>query len=794
MKITNPITLDVARSNSYICLLGKQFDSNSRYLQVTLTNNGQPLPIPSGAGVVLRATRADGAGSMTAGSVNGDGTALVEIDETVLEVAGAASLSIEVTSGGQVLTSASCNLTVQKADASGWVKVYVAAASVSAGTYHISLAGQSYSFTTTQTIPAGGAIYFNSDGGTAQTRDASGNVLDAALTLTAGTSGTELTSDVPTMTFLAALAQQVGQLADTDNAVAGSAEALLGGGTAENVAVALRGNAGNAREKIGKLVGGTIAWNQLIQKSMINLSGSNSGVTFTSNSTTGEVTTSGTASGYPYRKVGSISGLVTGHKFFQGFSAVNPTGGNLEFRVITSNRAEYYSGVGVFSAGSASYDIEATGTTNSGSYANGKLSNYMLTDLTTALGPTIADYVYTLESGTAGAGVAWLARYFPKILGGYYAYAAPALLSVNVEGKKISGFNLFDYDAVTVSSPIIKANNGFSGTISQLATPITNALNNSITWMGNVQYCIRADVVTAGTNVKFQVNYTDGTSSNSNSTSGTATIQAISTAGKTVSSVWLTYGGGGSGATTISNICISLSNPLLNGQYFPHREFYYPIQSGELRGVPKLDANNNLTFDGDWQEPDGTRTRRYGAIDLGTLNWIYVTSAAGTKLFLSPAIADIKVPANNDTAPHLVIAKPYAVEAWNSLNIGANAPDAIGVFTDQSVRIVSSAYNDPAVFKTAMSGVYLIYELATPYTEAGQPFLAVERLDNGIEEVVDAGVEAGTRDVVVPVGQDATIYRDLAALLGAIPNPPTSAGTYTLHATVTTTNATFSWI
>ena len=43
MKITNPITLDVARSNSYICLLGKQFDSNSRYLQVTLTNNGQPL-------------------------------------------------------------------------------------------------------------------------------------------------------------------------------------------------------------------------------------------------------------------------------------------------------------------------------------------------------------------------------------------------------------------------------------------------------------------------------------------------------------------------------------------------------------------------------------------------------------------------------------------------------------------------------------------------------------------------------------------------------------------------------
>lgn len=335
MKITNPITLDVARSNSYICLLGKQFDANSRYLQVTLTNNGQPLPIPSGAGVVLRATRADGVGSMTAGTVNGDGTALVEIDETVLEVAGAASLSIEVTSGGQVLTSASCNLTVQKADASGWVKVYVAAASVSAGTYYITIAGQSYSFTTTQTIPAGGAIYFNTDGGTAQTRDASGNVLDASLTLTAGTSGTELTSDVPTMSFLTAIAGQVAaieaelaQKANIDGSYpllhAGTADDLIADtGATQAIPFIQEGTGkgnGEATVKAGgvlqlkKKIGNTAAVNQLCNYSKLN-TGTFSDINMTKSGDT--LIANGTASSNAYINLFNPAKIATisGHKY-----------------------------------------------------------------------------------------------------------------------------------------------------------------------------------------------------------------------------------------------------------------------------------------------------------------------------------------------------------------------------------------------------------------------------------------------------------------------------------------------
>ena len=44
--------------------------------------------------------------------------------------------------------------------------------------------------------------------------------------------------------------------------------------------------------------------------------------------------------------------------------------------------------------------------------------NNMVFDLTQMFGSTIADYIYTLEQNTAGSGVAWFRKLFPK---DYYA-------------------------------------------------------------------------------------------------------------------------------------------------------------------------------------------------------------------------------------------------------------------------------------------------------------------------------------------------------------------------------------
>lgn len=704
MKITNPITLDVARSNSYICLLGKQFDQNSRYLLVSLTNEGRAVTIPGGASVILRATRADGTAATVAGTVNGDGTATVEIDDYILEAAGNATLSIEVSSAGEVLTSASFNLNVQKADASGWVRVYVAAASLSAGNYYITIGGTSYSFTTTQTIPAGGMIYFASTGGTAQTRDASGNVLDASLTLTEASTGTELTSDVATMSFLDALAGRVAILEDTENAVVGSAEALLGGPAQDDAVYTIRASANTARKALRAIKGVTMGWNQLVN--------------------TGDTSVT----------------VTSGHKYLSRINGTNT--------IAISNGT-------AISINDASEDN--------------------VFDLTLTFGSAIADYVYTLESGTPGAGVAWITENFPELLK-YHAYDAGSLQSTKVSASRTSGFNIWDEEWET------GAINPSTG---------TNTVDNSrlrsknlIPVIGGNTYFIH------GARIAWIEYDANGSylRAGSEFVGADATFTPSSDAGFIRFYTTTAYGGIYNG-----DICISLSNPLLNGTYRPHAEHSYPIQPVELRGVLGLDANNKVITTGDEYKSDGTITRRFGAVDLGTLSWSLYSADSSGHSFVCSTPSYIKSAPSNDYVPVFSCAEFVPVAFYSAASFASNDKAITQVTGPQRIIVRDTAYSNAAAFTTAMSGVYLVYELATPTTETATPFTELQRVDDGIEEFVDAEVEAGNRDVAIPAGTDALAYRDLAALLGAIPNPPTTAGTYTLHATVTSTNATFSW-
>lgn len=63
-----------------------------------------------------------------------------------------------------------------------------------------------------------------------------------------------------------------------------------------------------------------------------------------------------------------------------------------------------------------------------GTVENLSVRNVMCLDLTLMLGSTIADYVYNLETATAGSGIAWLSRYID--LGTYHAYDAGSIQSV----------------------------------------------------------------------------------------------------------------------------------------------------------------------------------------------------------------------------------------------------------------------------------------------------------------------------------------------------------------------------
>ena len=160
--------------------------------------------------------------------------------------------------------------------------------------------------------------------------------------------------------------------------------------------------------------GGTVAWNQLYNKTG-NASGN--GVTFTN--VNGTITVTGVATGNSWYTL-NTSAFPANHKYLLmgGNSAsLDSTaymyariGDGVYNRLIGGKTACIVSPLlNVSIQASTGYD----GDTNPLSFTP------QIFDITQMFGSTIADYIYTLESGTAGAGVAWFKKLFPSP---YYAY------------------------------------------------------------------------------------------------------------------------------------------------------------------------------------------------------------------------------------------------------------------------------------------------------------------------------------------------------------------------------------
>lgn len=219
----------------------------------------------------------------------------------------------------------------------------------------------------------------------------------------------------------------------------------------------------------------------------------------------------------------------------------------------------------------------------------------------------------------------------------------------------------------------------------------------------------------------------------------------------------------------------------------------YALDPIELRGILKKDASNNLYYDGDTYEADGTVTRKYAIVDLGTLSWNADSGRAG--VFYTASIqSTIKQPSG--ASANLVCAKYIWRNSGvpSASNLSANDKQISGYpsYSGGRVYIIDTAYasTSAADFKTAMSGVYLVYELATPTTETASPYINPQAVDaNGTEQYVDAG----TRDFEMPVGHE-TSYYNLASDAQQIYDTPTTDGTYRLICTVVNGTPSYSWV
>ena len=485
-------------------------------------------------------------------------------------------------------------------------------------------------------------------------------------------------------------------------------------------------NADVYSQETDKLVGASAVVNQLVRNG--NFADTSNWTTYHSSTSVAnneltETVTSGNDNGTMFQDIP----VVVGHKYF--VTAYAKVGTAEKVRITYNSAIAGWTEVTSSTYTSTNKVGQATNSTLRvaltvyGDGLTGMCKNFNVFDLTAMFGTTIADYIYSLEQGTAGSGIAYLRKYgfFTK---GYYPYTANALQSVNTSKHITVGLNQWDeqwelggIDATTgqntPSTTTIRSKNYIKVTPNTVMYVLTPKIIR-FRWYDQSKTCLGNQQV---------------------STSGTFTIPSGCYYIRFVLIDTTTYA---------NNVCVNISDASKNGTYEAYVKHEYALPNIDLRGLYKLDASNNLYADGDTLEGDGTLTRKYGIVDLGTLSYYRIS----TDSYYYCVPSGYKIGSTN-----------FVVAGFTNKGQGITklTEDKTAIsFGSQSNRIVfrwdEHLTDTPQQFATAMSGIYLVYELATPTTEQATGFTNPQLVDKyGTEEYTDE------RNFPLPVGHE-TIY------------------------------------
>ncbi len=521
------------------------------------------------------------------------------------------------------------------------------------------------------------------------------------------------------------------------------------------------------REELNAVVGGTVAWNQLLKEmNSTNYVATAAGTTASISDGVATVTAGSQYNGIICASANRPS-IPTGHKVL-GMTMVKLTtaianaivmntqnSGNVVAEATTDwqRLANIWNWDSTKIAAMRVVDFRSTG------FDAFQVKNCMFIDLTLLLGSTIANYIYALEQSNAGSGVAYFRKLFPK---SYYAYNSGELLSVRTNLHRMVGFNQWDEEWERGGLP-----NGVpDSTVNKIRSKNYCRCVENTVYYGRIggTYSLTAWFYDANNNVI-------GSASASNRTFTTPNSACY---------FKLAFESG-YGTSYNDDVCINLSwDGERDGEYEPYQEWNYPLDSSlTLRGILELDANNNLYADGDTYAPDGTVTRRYGIVDLGTLTWAKPTATDYMNFSSNGIKTVVKVP-------------PSAAEGYKGIICSLYSSVPASALTDKYIYITNvgqirvkdtgNASLTETQFRTLMSGVYLVYELATPTTESSDKYTQTQIVDDfGTEEFVDAAVEANERDVAVPVGNKTVYKPNLRAKLEMMPDSPDGAGDYIMR-------------
>ena len=199
-----------------------------------------------------------------------------------------------------------------------------------------------------------------------------------------------------------------------------------------------------------------------------------------------------------------------------------------------------------------------------------------------------------------------------------------------------------------------------------------------------------------------------------------------------------------------------------DGEYEPYREEIYENDDIELIGIPKIDVQGNLYFDGNRYLPSGVVEETKALYTFtGSESWSY---ADETSPFFYIQLSDTTSKSQICFSSNGVVIRRYA----NS--------QIVRVYLDENPQITSST-NMNQVFS---SGTQIIYEKATPTTSQASSYPETQWVDNwGTEERLPPLND--TRHCEIPVGHDTDYPLDLKSKLEIMPNSPTNDGDYVLH-------------
>lgn len=550
-------------------------------------------------------------------------------------------------------------------------------------------------------------------------------------------------------------------------------EATIVQANSDNVPYLFRPSGGDVRtgrKEFDTIVGGTVAWNQLVSDANFNGSPYPSGSTISYDSNTDTLSYSGAISSNGYGYVMKSNSIIKDHAYLISFNinATNATGvwAKADPNGATPATHNYSNGQHSFiqkSTRTATASVILGVSASEGTTVTADFSKVNVVDLTAYFGSaTIADYVYTLESGTAGAGVAWLRANAPQLFE-YHAYDAGSLVSVSgLTSHNTVGFNQWDEEwevgaysnangnKITASNRI-RSKNYIPILPSTIYYGQYGGSGGLDAWFYDENKTFTGDVV--------NITRTTFTTPNNARYMNIATYNAGS-------------------ETYNHDISINLSDASLNGTYEPYVKHSYPLDSSlTLRGIPKLDASNNLYYDGDVYGSDGTVTRRYAVVDLGTLSWSR-NSTSG--VFATSGLvgdAPVVTPPYDNRAKGAICAK-YQPDTQFSIN--ENMHDKTWLRGGYGTLYIQDlAYSDAASLKASLSGVYFVYLKATPTIETADPYTNPQIVDpSGTEEYVGSPI---------PVGHETDYPMTLTDTM------PTADGNYTLNLTVANGKRSVSW-